>query len=135
MSTPSYDFQNFKSACKIRKNVYVWRQAKEDADRIFNLKSTRNLLEFISNDGLEDLSFINKTEWKENPDKSNDIMIDAYHFRTAYMLGYIAFFYNAKQDKWIIKSFKLSEQCNPTMGLAFKSARLLSERKKGDSNE
>lgn len=67
--------------------------------------------------------------------KSKDIMVDAYEFRSWYILGYIAFFYNEKTKIWTIKSFKRSENSNMAMDIAFKKASLKIENKLGEKNE
>jgi len=54
-------------------------------------------------------------------------MVDAYEFRSMYKLGYIAFMYNEKTLKWIIKSFHLSENRSLEMVMAFHNAGLIGE--------
>ena len=121
---PHYNFAEFQAACRDRKKVFVKKKALENADCCFNLKTEKKLLDFIHAGGLEDLRFFNTTDWKRNPNPECVIMIDAYEFRTANMLGYIAFFYNGKTSRWTIKSFKLSENRNTTMMIAFEKAGL-----------
>ncbi len=79
----------------------------------------------FNNDGLQQLNFINTKEWENNPDKANPVMVDAYEFRTLRKRGYIAFMHNRKTGKWLIKSFKLSENINPAMFEAFQRAGLI----------
>lgn len=130
---PYYNFNDFKNACGFNKNdVIILKQAIEDADRDFNLKTKSQLIGFIFNDGLEELRFINTKPWENNPDKNNPVMIDAYEFRTLGKLGYIAFGHNNITGKWFIKSFKPSENTNPVMIEAFQRAGLI---KHGDNND
>ena len=72
----------------------------------------------ISNDGLEELTFINTKKWENNPNKIQPILIDAYEFKSMYKLGYIAFMYNNKTNKWNIKSFHLSDNRDISIEMA-----------------
>ena len=40
------------------------------------------LLNFIYNNGLEDLTFINTRDWEKNPNANTKIKVDAYEFRS-----------------------------------------------------
>jgi hypothetical protein len=90
----------------------------------------KDVIAFIANHGLEDLNFINSKLWENNPHKDNPLFVDAYEFKSMFKLGYIAFMYNPVTDKWIVKSFHLSENRNPAMELALLKANL-----RGDKNE
>jgi len=130
---PYYKFGDFKKACGEDKNSVVPIGAvQKDAEDIFNLRTKTQLLEFISNNGLEDLEFQNEKIWDKNPNKSNPIRVDAYEFRSMFKLGYIAFMYNSQTKKWIIKSFHLSKNMNPTMKFALQEAGLLTS---GENDE
>ena len=96
-----------------------------NAANIFNLRTKSDLFNFISNNGLEDMQFVNTKNWENNPDKNNPVKVDAYEFRSMSVLGYIAFFYNDKTKKWIIKSFHLSEHTNPAMMIALQKVGIL----------
>lgn len=98
-------FQEFKKECK-KRNVMVRKKAMINAKQDFNLNSQTQILNFIANDGLEDLKFFNKKKWENNPAPDIDIMVYAFKFKTSMKPGYIAFF-KGLQGKWIIKSFKL----------------------------
>lgn len=93
--------------------IVVTRGAMETAKTDFKLMTQSNVLEFIANGGLEKPSFINKKEWKNNPDKSVVIMVDAYAFFSGILYGYIAFIYITKTKKWLIKSFKKHRDPDP----------------------
>ncbi|MCI5218583.1 MAG: hypothetical protein D3914_05190 [Candidatus Electrothrix sp. LOE2] len=113
---PYYNFEDFKEACgKDFSNVLLIGFVRKDADDQFNLASKSKLLEFINNDGLESLKFVNTKPWEKNPDRQQEIFVDAYEFRSLTKLGYIAFMYSQKTSKWIIKSFHLSKNQNTTM--------------------
>lgn len=121
-----YNFEDFKKACAGGTgNVFVTKHASEDAKNHFNISTKSYLLEFIANDGLENLDFINTTPLRTNKNLSNPILVDAYDFRSSCKLGYIAFMYSDTTRKWTIKSFKLSRNRNPVMSLALKKAGLI----------
>lgn len=129
---PYYNYTDFQSACGNKQHdVIPINNVLKDAKNDFNLNSKSKLLEFIANGGPEDLKFINTKEWENNPNKSVPLLVDAYEFRTMYKLGYLAFIYNKMTDKWIIKSFHLSDNRNTVMFLALEKAGLLKE----DSDE
>jgi len=118
---PSYDFADFKKACKKnnRDNIFLPPNVLADADKYFNLRSKKQILDFIQNNGLENQIFENTKPWENNPNKNKPIMVDAYEFETWGRRGYIAFMYNDKTNKWIIKSFHLSNNWNKAMYFAF----------------
>lgn len=123
-----YNYEDFKEACgNSMSNVILFKNAESGAKSHFNLFPKSKVLDFIYNDGLEDLNFINTKDWENNPNPENPIKVDAYEFKSLHKLGYIAFMYNTLTDKWIIKSFKKSNNSNPTMYLAFQRAGLTSE--------
>ncbi len=113
---PYYKFEDFKKTCGADfLSVILICSVRNDARDDFNLSSKKNLLEFISNDGLESLKFVNTKPWGKNPNPQQEIFVDAYEFRSLSKLGYLAFMYNEKTSKWIIKSFHLSTNQNTTM--------------------
>ena len=126
-----YNIEDFVNACDSHKNdVILIGNVNNDARNDFNLSTKSELLDFISNNGLEDLTFINSKKWDKNPNKSNEIIVDAYEFKSMYKLGYIAIMYNDVTKKWIIKSFHLSENRNRIFEEAFKKAGLIEEEEK-----
>ncbi|MBA3017102.1 MAG: hypothetical protein FP811_02910 [Desulfobacteraceae bacterium] len=113
----------FKIACRDSPyDVIPFKQAMDDANKIFNLRTKKSLLAFIVNDGLEDLTFINKKEWEQNQNPDNSIEVYAYRFRTRAIAGYIAFMFNRQTEKWLIKSFHQSENRNTAMLEAMQKA-------------
>jgi len=121
MSKPYYIYSKFKDACgKNPSSVFISKNAMKGANEVFNLKKETDLLDFIYNDGLEKLEFYNSREWDNNPDKKNKIFIDAYEFISGLKRGYIAFLFNDKTKKWIIKSFKLSTESYSIFSEVFK---------------
>ncbi|MFO7748542.1 MAG: hypothetical protein R6V54_00465 [Desulfobacteraceae bacterium] len=119
-------FKKFKEACKKdRKNIFVWKSnVLPDAEEYFKLKTEKDLLDFIANDGLEDLVHINTTPWKKNPKPENEIKVYAYNFRTMCILGYIAIMRNLMTKKWVLKSLKHSGDSNNSLGEALGKALL-----------
>ena len=103
---PHYDFQDFVRACGERGKVYVQKDARANAKHDFNLRTEREILEFILNDGLENMRFINSAPWGNNPDPSIPIEVDAYRFSSGTRHGYFAYLFNKHTKKWHIKSFK-----------------------------
>lgn len=125
---PKYDIGDFFKCCNERKNeVIPLNPVPADAESCFGLKTKSELLDFIGNNGLEDLQFVNTKEWENNPNKKETIWVDAYEFRSMYKLGYIAFMYNEKTSKWLIKSFHLSENRNNAMAIALRKAGLIGD--------
>lgn len=117
---PFYTFDEFKEACR-NKQVIPINDVLSDANNYFNLKNLNEILEFIENDGLENLKFINTALWKNNK-AAIEIMVDAYEFTTLGLMGYIAFFNSPIAKKWIIKSFHISQNSNSILRDAFQKA-------------
>lgn len=109
--TPKYQINNFINDCMIgTSKVSVLKNAAETAKLEFNLNTQEQIVGFIGNGGLELPCFINCTPWKNNPNPNNQIMVDAYGFYSGFVYGYIAFFFQQKTGKWIIKSFKKNSE-------------------------
>jgi hypothetical protein len=91
-------------------DVIVQHDAELNARCQFGLNTKADLLAFISNGGLQALSFIISEPWRNNPKKDiMEIFIDSYHFRTNQKIGYIAFM-KGYSGKYIIKSFHLDHR-------------------------
>jgi hypothetical protein len=122
----AYILAEFLNCCTHeQKKIQVLDSAMKDAQNIFHLYTKANLLDFIANGGLENIVWINTKPWGNNPDPANPVYVDAYHFVTGGILGYIAFFKN-KTGIWIIKSFHQSNERSGIMEQA-----ILAARKKG----
>jgi len=130
---PSYDLSDLINACARNKSgVRAIKGAVISARKDFNLKTEREIVDFIGAGGLQTPKFKNTDTWQNNPDPPPPIiMVDAYTFSSGSISGYIAFLFQKKTDKWIIKSFKLNSRRRFT-ALAFRKA--LSGLK-GDSDE
>ena len=112
-SHPHYNFENFKKACKNKGLISISENVRADADNYFRLRTKKDILDFIENDGLEDLVFINTKPWENNPNKKKIIMVDSYEFRSSGKLGYISI--KCNNGIWTIKSFHLSGDMNYAM--------------------
>lgn len=112
--TATYDICDLIAACKEEQNRVVVLQTAQSSARVdFKLQTNKAVIEFIANDGLESLDYINTKPWMNNPDKNCPIMVDAYSFYSGPAHGYMAFFFNSKTDKWLIKSFKHNKHFVP----------------------
>jgi hypothetical protein len=120
---PTYNLEDFIVCCdKNPEGIHMIGDTLKDAQNIFRLYTKSAVLEFIANDGLENIIFINTKPWEKNPDSTVRIFVDAYEFTTGGILGYIAFFKN-KKGEWVIKSFHQSDERSGVMENAFRIAR------------
>jgi hypothetical protein len=101
---PHYDCLAFIRACAIRGAVRITKNARQDAKNHFNLDTESRALEFIANDGLQDLQFDNTNSLDKGPGQDIGKPVDGYTFRAGAKYGYLAFYLNFKGG-WIIKSF------------------------------
>ena len=116
---PAYKLEDFINDCaKGTSKAFVTTGALLTAGTHFNLPTQEQVLDFISNDGLEKPQYINSEAWDKNPEPQNIIMIDAYSFYSGLLFGYIAFLFQPKTGKWVIKSFKKNREID-TRNLAF----------------
>ena len=107
MGTSAYDVEEFIQCCKDNpKTIVVYYEAKFNAHHQFGLNTEADLLAFIGNDGLQDLTYWNTEPWRLNQNKDKEILVDAYKFRSNQKLGYIAFMKVVK-GSYAIKSFHL----------------------------
>jgi hypothetical protein len=120
---PTYSLEDFIAYCdKNPEGIRMIDDALEDARNIFHLNTKSAVLEFIANDGLENIKFINTKLLEKNRDPEVKIFVDAYEFMTGGILGYIAFLKN-KKGGWVIKSFHQSDERSGIMENAFRIAR------------
>lgn len=116
-------FKRFKKACKeTKKDVIPIGNVLDDAEKHFNLRNKNQLLDFIANNGLEDLEHVNTADWRNNPNPATPVSVYAYKFRAACKLGYIAIMNPSVTKKWLIKSFHISKDTNDSMKVAFQKA-------------
>ena len=108
---PSYDINELINDCSDPTKVYITAKALETAQTDFGLNSSQEILDFISNQGLEKLNFFNSEIWDNNPRPDLPTMVDAHEFYSGFKFGYFAFLKNPipNAKKWLIKSFKLNK--------------------------
>ena len=111
-------FDAFKKDCRENPDdVTVTPKAAKDARDIFKLHTVEDLLDFIGNDGLDNVTHFNTTVWRKNPDPdkvNNPQYVHDYTCRTNGKPYYIAIiylhiFFGNTADNWKIKSFHLDE--------------------------
>jgi hypothetical protein len=100
---PEHKLQEFYAACRAGTSVIVLSQPLTDARQHFGLLTRVELLEFIGNDGLEKMTFVNCKEWEKSHKPGR--FVDAYQFHSGTTPGYIAFCFCTEVSKWFIKSF------------------------------
>lgn len=108
--SPEHLLEDLIKACKDggTQQVFVSKGAQQDAASDFNLHRMDDIINFIGNGGLEDMTYKFSETRNNNPDQSNPQWIDVYHFKSIKTHGYFAFFKGP--DKWIIKSFKKNKE-------------------------
>lgn len=119
MGKPSYDIHDFVMACQ-HKNVFFIGQVLDDAANDFGLTTEEDLLEFLSGFLNTKHEFVNSIPWRNNPDSSMKIKVDAYEFWADCKHGYLAFMYVGKIRKWQVKSFHISDMSQPDFVMALK---------------
>ena len=125
---PEYVFETFRQVCDTSpSDVIPIDPVPETAERDFQLRSRRDLLAFIANNGMEQLTFVNTKDWERNPNPNTPIPVDGYTFMSSFKKGYFAYFFNPKTKKWIIKSFHLSDDASTIMSAALIRAGLVLE--------
>ncbi len=131
---PKYDIEDFIRDCHDHKKIVLEYGVIESASRDFNLRTKRALLEYISNEGMEELEFVNSIPYR----KSTDIpppFCDAYTFKSGYSSGYLSFYVSRGSEKWILKSFHRSNEFDYTLALALEKAGLLFRNRKTGGND
>ena len=107
MENTAYNLDDFIKCCKSNpKSIEVLYDAESNARKQFGLNNKADLLAFIGNDGLQDLTYVNTEPWRNNPKRDKEVLIDAYKFRSNLKLGYIAFM-KGVLNNYVIKSFHL----------------------------
>ena len=107
MGTTAYNLDDFIKCCNNDpKNVEILYDAETNARMQFGLNTKADLLAFIGNEGLQDITYYNTEPWRNNPKKNKEILIDAYKFYSNRKHGYIAFM-KGVSGNYVIKSFHL----------------------------
>ena len=112
-----------------RKGEAIVLRSAEKTMGDLNFTSKPKILSFIGSGGLENPVFVRCAVWENNPDPNIQIMVDSYDFNsgpTTY--AYLAFMFQPKTKRWLIKSLKKNKQTDPSPHIlleAFKKAGLL----------
>lgn len=121
---PKYDIEEFIKDCEDQKNIVLEHGVLARASRDFNLRTRKELLEFIAKGMMDTLECINSVPSRE----SNDIpppFCDAYTFTSGYSSGHISFFVSQGSKKWVIPSFHRSNEFDSTLASALEKAGIL----------
>lgn len=87
----------------------------------WNIQSPKALIEFIANEGLERLLYLNTADWKNGPPNVvPPLTVDSYEFYSGPRAGYIAFIWQRITERWLLKSFHDQERARqmPSLQLA-----------------
>jgi hypothetical protein len=91
--------------------IVVKYDAILNAREQFGLNTQADLLEFIGNNGLQGLVFLNSEPWRLNPKKDTEVLVDAYTFYSNRKNGYIAFMKASQNNfRYVIKSFHMVQE-------------------------
>ena len=127
MATKVYCLADFILCCMYdQQQVQVFYDAELNARQQFGLNKKTDLIEFIGNQGLQDVTYWNTELWRKNPNKNEDIYIDAYKFRSTQKQGYIAFM-KGFTCKYVIKSFHLDNEKITLKDIGVNTAKQLKE--------
>lgn len=119
---PHYKYEDFLVACKAKRDITWIDDVLDDARQDFGILTFADLLDFIANNGLENLKPQKPLPWEKNKNPNIEIIIDGYEFKTGCKHGYIAFFFQPITKKWIIKSFHISDYIDTSFGDILKEA-------------
>ena len=101
---PTYDLNDFLTACSTPQKVVVPERVINDAIRLFKFKCKDDLLDALANKEVAVTDFINTRPLEYNP----SIMADAYNFEYIEKNGYMAYHQSPtflSNGKWVLKSF------------------------------
>ena len=109
---PKYDLTEFINACSDERNVVVPVSVLNDAQRLYNLRSKKQLLDAIYAKDVRIVDFVNCKELEKDSfvDRATGeiipVFVDAYYFCYTGDEGYLAFHVVPIQhNKWRLKSF------------------------------
>jgi len=128
------ELEEFLQACA-EQAIYIETTPLEDAARDFNLYTAEDVMAFIVNLGLSELTEKNcypleKPRWRPPPPPP-DISVYAYNFwasKKGVRKSYLAFYRNPVTTFWTLKSFKMDPP--PDGNFPFRDPRLLELREK-----
>ena len=124
----SYSIDAFLQACK-EGEVAITRGVAESASVDLALHSKAEILLFLPHGGIKnELVCENSAEWRNNPNPSVRVMVDAYTFLSAYKRWYFAFMYFESTRSWMLKSLHVSKDSNSIMQAALRKFLLQGEK-------
>ena len=100
---PYYKIDKLKEACRKRNVVFIGSSVTDAT--YFGFIGKEAVCSYLVSSMFKPTEFVNSKPWENNPDPDHEIIVDAYHFMVEGKTGYLAFFYNDRTQKWIIKSF------------------------------
>lgn len=112
---PAYDLNEFIKACGEVGKVKVLISASKTAHSL-GIYSDPEILKWIDEGAIHKPEYVNTKPWERNPDKTVEILVDAYSFHDYFNISrylYIAFMYQEKTGQWLIKSLKLNDSPSP----------------------
>jgi hypothetical protein len=116
-NTPFYDLNDFINACSDERRVTIPHRVLDDAQRLFNLRSKKQVLDAIYTKDVAIKNFVNSRELEKNGFKDDkgspiQVFVDAYYFEYSNDEeypnddGYLAFFLAPiPPNRWNLKSF------------------------------
>lgn len=108
MLSKAYNYENFRQACKERKVLPIEKTLRTCS--AFNLNTKDALIDFIAEDGFDELVYYDTHRWEKNP-HADRVLVDAYHFLTGARpktIGYMAFMEIRVRGLWFLKSFHIN---------------------------
>ena len=110
---PAYTLQDFIAACSEGSGVRVLNSASPTARSDFGLMTDPDIIAWIGEGGLERPQHANTELWEKNPDPTQPIWVDSYNFFSGVDYGYVAFMFQSKTKKWLLKSLKKNDRPDP----------------------
>lgn len=105
MDQPTYNKNEFIAACKTGNSVVVPERVLATAASDLSLRSKKEILDFIGNDGLANCKLDLSRPYDKWKGKPPAPMVDSYRFTSGSKHGYIAY-YRGFDGAWILKSLK-----------------------------
>ncbi|MBU1568857.1 MAG: hypothetical protein KJ630_24935 [Proteobacteria bacterium] len=120
-------FSDFKNACQTTPGkIFPLPGVIDDAEKYYKITTKKLLLEFITNNGLERLTFVNKSPWRNNFTNIKPLYVFAFKFHTNALPGYIGIVKNETQGNWFIKSFHPPDDAHLSLASKLRELGILS---------
>jgi hypothetical protein len=79
----------------------------------FGLMTEQAVIDWIGSGGVEKPVHANTEIWRRNPDSSTTVWGDSYDFFSGPVFGYLAFMFQPKTQRWLVKSLKKNDKPDP----------------------